>query len=125
MWPSTSCPLSSLTRNMVLGRASVTSPSISIFSSFATRTSLFRSPARSAGPELRRRRSDLRDVDRLRALVARLLVVGDLGVLLKRLEAASVDACVMDEEVTVALVGRDEAVALLVVEPLDGSGRHC
>src|SRR6476661_397755 len=33
MWPSTSCPLSSLTRNMVLGRASVISPSISIFSS--------------------------------------------------------------------------------------------
>src|SRR5215208_5082353 len=30
----------------------------------------------------------------------------------------------MDEEVTATLVGRDEAVALLVVEPLDGSGWH-
>jgi hypothetical protein len=35
MCPSTSCPLSSFTRNIVLGRASVTSPSISILSSFA------------------------------------------------------------------------------------------
>src|SRR5215207_7606996 len=37
MWPSTSWPLSSLTRNIVLGRASVISPSISIFSSLAMR----------------------------------------------------------------------------------------
>src|SRR5688500_5153987 len=35
MCPRTSWSLSSLTLNMVLGRASVTSPSISIFSSFA------------------------------------------------------------------------------------------
>src|SRR2546421_5881504 len=123
MWPSTSCPLSSLTRNMVLGRASVTSPSISIFSSFATRASLGGGPAAKPGA-VRRVASDLRDVYRLRALVARLLVVGDLRVLLERLEAAPVDACVMDEEVSVALVGGDEAVALLVVEPLHGSGRH-
>src|SRR6266511_1651217 len=34
MWPRTSCSLSSLTLNIVFGRASVTSPSISIFSSF-------------------------------------------------------------------------------------------
>src|SRR3954454_15019418 len=37
MWPSTSCSLSSLTLNMVLGRASVISPSISIFSSLPMR----------------------------------------------------------------------------------------
>src|SRR3954453_12856012 len=37
MWPRTSWPLSSLTRNIVLGRASVISPSISIFSSLAMR----------------------------------------------------------------------------------------
>src|SRR5690242_83918 len=37
MWPSTSWPLSSLTRHIVLGRASVISPSISIFSSLAMR----------------------------------------------------------------------------------------
>src|SRR5436309_15359180 len=122
MWPSTSCPLSSLTRNMVLGRASVTSPSISIFSSFGTRPSLGGGPA--PAPDRGAGASDLCDVYRLRTLVARLLVIGDLGVLLERLEAASVDACVMDEEVPVALIGGDEAVALLVVEPLHGSGRH-
>src|SRR4051812_42618870 len=37
MWPRTSCSLSSLTLNIVLGRASVTSPSISIFSSLGMR----------------------------------------------------------------------------------------
>src|SRR4051794_5879281 len=41
MWPSTSCPLSSLTRNIVLGRASVISPSISIFSSLAMRRAAY------------------------------------------------------------------------------------
>src|SRR5205085_4411365 len=109
---------------MVLGRASVTSPSISIFSSFAIYGDECSSRPGEFTPDLERRPSDLGDVDRLRPLVSRLLVVGDLRVLLKRLEAASVDSSVMDEEVTVALVGRDEAVALLVVEPLHGSGRH-
>src|SRR4051794_33587235 len=37
MWPRTMCSLSSLTRNIVLGRASTISPSISIFSSFPMR----------------------------------------------------------------------------------------
>src|SRR5882757_8880542 len=37
MWPRTSWPLSNLTLNIVLGRASVISPSISIFSSLAMR----------------------------------------------------------------------------------------
>src|SRR3954452_22042121 len=41
MWPRTSCPLSSLTRNIVLGRASVISPSISIFSSLAMRCAAY------------------------------------------------------------------------------------
>src|SRR5437868_6444481 len=41
MWPSTSWPLSSLTRNIVLGRASVISPSISIFSSLAMRAAAY------------------------------------------------------------------------------------
>src|SRR6187397_1734414 len=45
MWPSTSWPLSSLTRNIVLGRASVISPSISIFSSLAMRRGAYRTPA--------------------------------------------------------------------------------
>src|ERR1044072_9229546 len=41
MCPSTSCPLSSLTRNIVFGRASVISPSISIFSSLAMRLAAY------------------------------------------------------------------------------------
>src|SRR5215210_2583719 len=123
MCPSTSWSLSSLTRNIVLGRASVTSPSISIFSSFATRR-VYPRPRRLPARRGRGRRSDLRDVDGLRALVARFLVIGDLRVLLEGLEAAPVDAGVMHEEVAIAFVRRDEAVPLLVVEPLDGPGRH-
>ena len=68
--------------------------------------------------------SDEADVHRLRPLVARLLLVLHLGVLGERLEALAVDAGVVDEQVPVSLIGSDEAVALLVVEPLHGSGRH-
>src|SRR5215207_1268958 len=69
MCPRTSCPLSSWTLNIVFGRASTISPSISIFSSLGT-----------AG-----RRSDRADVHRLGSLVARLLLVLDLRVLGRRL----------------------------------------
>src|SRR3954453_18648491 len=65
-----------------------------------------------------------RDVDGLGALVPGLGVEGDLRSLGQRLEAAAVDPRVMDEEVLAALVGGDEAEALVVVEPLHGSGRH-
>src|SRR5919112_665828 len=117
MWPSTSCPLSSVTRNIVLGRASETSPSISILSSLLRITSLLgAAKARSA--------LQLGHVHGLGTLVPRFFVVGDLAVLLERLEAGAVDAGVMDEEVAVALVGRDEPVALLVVEPLHRTGGH-
>src|ERR671915_522285 len=64
-------------------------------------------------------------VDGLRALVARLGVVLDPGALGKRLEAVADDAGVMDEQVLARLVRRDEAEALVVVEPLHGSGCHC
>src|SRR3954470_22974525 len=64
------------------------------------------------------------DVDGLRALVAGLGVVGHLRALSQRLEAAGVDAGVVDEEVLAALVRGDEAEALVVVEPLHGSGSH-
>src|SRR5688572_28571644 len=107
MWPRTSCPLSRVTRNIVLGRASVISPSISIFSSLPTS-----------------RRLDGGYVHRLRALRPILGFVRDPCVLLERLEAAPLDTGVMDEEIAAALVRRDEAEALLVVEPLDGSGSH-
>src|SRR4051794_26991184 len=64
------------------------------------------------------------DVNGLRALVAGLGVVGHLRALGQRLEAAGVDAGVVDEEVLTALVRGNEAEALVVVEPLHGSGSH-
>src|ERR687895_573012 len=108
MCPRTSCPLSSWTLNIVFGRASTISPSISIFSSLGT-----------SGDA-----SDEAHVHRLGTLVARLLLVLHLGVLRQGLEALAVDAAVMDEQVPLSIIGSDEAEALLVVEPLDGSGRH-
>jgi hypothetical protein len=45
-------------------------------------------------------------------------LVGDLGTLLKALEAVTRYAAVVHEEILATLVGGDEAVALLVVEPL-------
>src|SRR3954451_20602612 len=68
--------------------------------------------------------SNLCHVHGLGALVPDLLVVRHLAVLLERLEAASVDACVVNEKVSVSLVGSDEPVALLVVEPLDRTSGH-
>src|SRR4051794_11781205 len=65
-----------------------------------------------------------RDVDGLRALVARLGVIRDLRALGEGAEAVRVDAGVMHEEVLAPLVGRDEAEALVVVEPLNDSGGH-
>src|SRR3954469_13985705 len=64
------------------------------------------------------------DVDGLGALVAGLGVEGHLRALSHRLEAVGVDAGVVDEEVLAALVRGDEAEALVVVEPLHGSGSH-
>src|SRR5918999_1768805 len=108
MCPRTSCPLSSWTLNIVFGRASTISPSISIFSSLGT-----------SGDA-----SDEAYVHRLGTLVARLLLVLHLRVLREGLEALPVDTAVMDEQVPVTIIGSDESVSLLVVEPLDGSGRH-
>src|SRR3954453_22822010 len=115
MWPRTSWPLSSFTLNIVLGRASETALSISILSS------LLKLPL-CARPSPRGLK--LGHIDGLGTLVPGLLVVGHFRVLLQRLEAAAVDARVMHEKVSVALVGRYEPVALLVVEPLDRTGGH-
>src|SRR3954470_11789691 len=71
-----------------------------------------------------RRRLERGDVDGLRALVARLGVEAHAGALGQGLEARRVDARVVDEEVLARVVRRDEAEALVVVEPLDGSGGH-
>src|SRR3954451_6204858 len=71
-----------------------------------------------------RRRLERGDVDGLRALVAGLGVEAHAGALGEGLEALRVDARVVDEEVLARVVRRDEAEALVVVEPLDGSGGH-
>src|SRR5690242_6267034 len=70
------------------------------------------------------RSSEFHDVDRLWALVAVLLLEGDLGALAQRAVAVTVDAGEVDEEVAPTAVGRDEPEALLVREPLDRSGTH-
>src|SRR4029450_1307121 len=69
-------------------------------------------------------KSDGRHVDGLGALVAGLGVVRHLGALGEGLEAAPGDALVMDEQVLAGFIRRDDPEALLVAEPLDGSGRH-
>src|SRR5215208_2595458 len=63
-------------------------------------------------------------VDGLGPPVAGLGIKGHLGALSQRLEPFAADAAVVDEEVFSALVRGDEAEALVVVEPLDGSGWH-
>src|SRR5690242_14594392 len=90
------------------------------------RTMPFSFAGAQASPRRGARRAGLQggDVDGLRPLASRLGVVGDLRALGERLEAVGVDAGVVDEEVLATLVRRDEAEALVVVEPLHGSGRH-
>src|SRR5262249_11612774 len=83
--------------------------------------------ARRGGVCEARCRALLRDHDDvlgLRALLALAGLVLHLRALGQRLEAGARDAGVVDEEVLRALVGRDEAVPLRVVEPLDGAGCH-
>src|SRR5207237_5036000 len=67
---------------------------------------------------------DGRDLDCLRALVAGFLLVAHLRALGQRAKAVAGDAAVVDEKVPAALVRRDEAVALVVAEPLDRASCH-
>src|SRR5690606_38013167 len=70
-------------------------------------------------------RADARYVLRCRALLALHNVELDGLTLLQALEAVRLNGRVMDEAVLAAIVGRDEAEALLVVEPLHGAfGTH-
>src|ERR671912_2441578 len=69
-------------------------------------------------------RLDGGDVIRLHALLALGSLVGDLGALLKALEAVTRYARVVHEEVLATLIRGDEAVALLVTEPLYRSLGH-
>src|SRR5919106_740858 len=60
----------------------------------------------------------------LGALLARLDLVRHLRALRQGAEPVGVDRAVMDEHVLRAVVGRDEPEALVVAEPLHGSGWH-
>src|SRR4051812_34648457 len=103
-WPSTSCPLSSCTRNMAFGSASTTSPSNSTLSSFA--------------------KLDDPDVRGLRALRALAELEFDLCAFGQRAETIARDPGEVDERVLTSVIGRDEAEALLVAEPLHDTGSH-
>src|ERR687891_655731 len=94
---------------MPLRNASTTSPSSSIFSSFSGMTASLRG---------------LDDVERLRPLLTLTGLELDLRSLGEGLESVSTDAGVMNEEILATVRRRDEAVALRVVEPLDGSCCH-
>src|SRR5688500_1755198 len=73
------------------------------------------------GTRCRLERLDVRGVG---ALGADLSLVADLRALGERLEAVAGDARVVHEQVLALIVGRDEAEALVVAEPLHGSGCH-
>ena len=68
---------------------------------------------------------DRLDLGGLLALRAILHFELDLLVLLEGLEAAALDFGEVGEEVFAAAVRLDEAEALRVIEPLDGTGAHC
>src|SRR2546423_1737071 len=65
-----------------------------------------------------------RDVRRLRPLRALFSLVLHLRVLSERLVTLADDRAVMHEQVLAAFVRSDEAIPLVGVEPLHGSGRH-
>src|ERR1700749_2035742 len=64
------------------------------------------------------------DVRSLRALVALLSLVLDLRAFVQRAVPASLNRAEVDEEILAALIGSDEPVPLVRVEPLDSSGCH-
>src|SRR5687768_11870327 len=98
-------------RCIPLRNDSMTSPSTSTFSSLSAIT-----------PSLALDHDDVRS---LRTLLALLDVELDLRALVQRAEAAADDAVEVDEDILGASVLRgDEAVPLLLVEPLDGSFCH-
>src|SRR5918994_579687 len=80
--------------------------------------------ARRGDPVSQRRCLDGDDVVGLRALLALAGLELHLRTLGQGLEALAADAGVVDEEILASVLRRDEAVALRVVEPLDGSGCH-
>src|SRR4051812_45275132 len=81
-------------------------------------------PGRRTRPGDRRPSADSRHVRGLGALLALRLLELDLRTLLERLVAARLDRAEVDEQVGATTVRGDEAIALVRVEPLDGSGCH-
>src|SRR4051794_5894364 len=75
-------------------------------------------------PARAQERLDGVDVGGAHALRALLGLVGDLRALGERPEAIRLDGGVVDEQVLAAVIRRDEPVALVVAEPLDGPGCH-
>src|SRR5918999_1560234 len=64
------------------------------------------------------------DVGRRRAFLPLRHVERDLLAVFQRFEARSLDRAVMGKEILAAVIRRDEAEALRVVEPLHGTCRH-
>src|SRR5206468_3272181 len=89
-----------------------------------TRRSGFRSRAAARRERLSPRQLEQRYVDGFGAFVSRLFLVGDFRALGQRAKSVTADTAVVDEEVATAFVGRDEAVALVVAEPLDRASCH-
>src|SRR5207253_758000 len=83
--------------------------------------SSFRSSATPATSALAFDQDDVRRLQTLGALGGLELDLGTLG---QGLKSAARDAREVDEEISAPVGRRDEAVALLVAEPLDGSGCH-
>src|SRR5262249_40471538 len=114
-------------RYMPLRNASTTSPSSSIFSSLPSAIHPPPNAPLALGARAERRLGRLRDdrhVRRLRAFRSLARLEFNLGAFGERLEAAAADLRVVDEQVLAVLFGRDEPVALCIVEPLHGSGCH-
>lgn len=65
-----------------------------------------------------------RDVRRLQAFGPALRLVADFLAFGEGLEAIAADFREMREQIVAAGVGRNEAEALAIVEPLDGTGIH-
>src|SRR5919201_4756335 len=115
---------------MPLRNASTTSPSSSIFSSFSA---IALSPPEDPHPARERRGagrtvcglgSHQRHVRRFGTLCSLTNFELDLSALGEGLVALARNRRMVDEDVLLALGRSDEAVALRVVEPLDGSGCH-
>src|SRR6266404_5794045 len=81
-------------------------------------------PGSQQAPGPARWRSERADFLRLGALLPPTGGVGDPLILLQAAEAVRLDGRVMDEHVGGSVVGGDEAVALVGVEPLDGAFSH-